>query len=436
MTQRTDVYEQRSARTPLQDAAVGIDATGASDADVARLLLRADRWGFSVIVGYRDESSLDSIRTVIEAGAILTDLTGATDVRSELIETARNAGFDHLLWHRDPSARIDFADGIGRLSSTEKFAISAPTQVDETENETVGVMVAIPAYNEADTIAEVASEVQEYADEVLVVDDGSDDDTREHARETGATVVSHESNRGYGAALKTAFTEANERGTDHLVVVDGDGQHDPSDVSKLVQAQRASGAELVIGNRFLTDSGSSVPLYRRFGLFVVNLLTNVGLGTVLRGTWVGDTQSGFRAYNRDAVESLAASDAIGDRMNASTDIIYHVHDRGYDVEEVGTTISYETDNANSQNPLRHGVVLVSNLLRLFERERPITLIGVPGFTVTLVGIGLMYVALLESLQTGTFSAGISLLAVFLALVGILACFSAIILHSIQVHLDD
>lgn len=433
MTQRSNLPGERATRARSEDAAVGIDATDLSESDLYRLALRADFYDLSLVVGYRDGSSLDAVRVAAQAGAVIIDLTDTDDVRSALRVAAEKAGFDRLLWHPTPSARIDYETSVRELRSSDEFVVPTATRGD---SEAVGVMVAIPAYNEAGTVAEVVEDAAEYADEVVVVDDGSDDATSERARRTEATVVEHETNRGYGAALKTAFEEADERDADHLVVIDADGQHDPSDVPKLVEAQRESGAQLVIGNRFMDESGTTVPKYRRVGLFVVNLLTNVGLGTVLGGRWIDDTQSGFRAYDSAAIESLADDDAIGDGMNASTDIIYHVHDRDYDIEEVPTTIDYDIENANSQNPLAHGIVLVSNLLHVIERERPITLIGIPGFAAASIGFGLVYVALIESLRTGTLSVGVSILAVFLAFVGILACFSAIILHSIQVHIDS
>lgn len=433
MTQRSNLPGERATRARSGDAAVGIDATGLSESDLYRIILRADFYDFSLVVGYRDGSSLDAVRIAAQAGAVITDLADADDAQSSLRLAAENAGFDRLLWHPTPSAPIDFEESVRQLRSTDEYVVTSSTQGDA---DGVGVMVAIPAYNEAGTVADVVTETSEYADEVVVVDDGSDDATSERAGRTDATVVEHETNRGYGAALKTAFEEAAARDADHLVVLDADGQHDPSDVPKLVEAQRESGAQLVIGNRFMDESGTTVPRYRRVGLFVVNLLTNVGLGTVVGGQWIDDTQSGFRAYDRAAIQSLAEDDSIGDGMNASTDIIYHAHDRDYAVEEVPTTIDYDIENANSQNPVSHGIVLVSNLLHVLERERPITLIGIPGFAAASVGLGLVYVALLELFRTGTVSVGVSILAVLLAFVGILACFSAIILHSIQVHIDS
>jgi glycosyltransferase involved in cell wall biosynthesis len=112
-------------------------------------------------------------------------------------------------------------------------------------------LVGIPAYNEADSIGGVVSSALPHADDVLVVDDGSADATSKRARRAGATVVAHEDNRGYGAALATLFDRAHAMDVDHLVVLDGDGQHDADDIPKLIETQRHTGAEIVVASRFV-----------------------------------------------------------------------------------------------------------------------------------------------------------------------------------------
>jgi glycosyltransferase involved in cell wall biosynthesis len=129
-------------------------------------------------------------------------------------------------------------------------------------------MVGIPAYNEERTIAAVVDSASTHVDDVLVVDDGSDDETGERARRAGATVIVHEHNQGYGATLRTIFHRAHAANVDQLVILDGDGQHDAADIPKLVAAQQSTRAELVIGSRFAGGSNTGIPAYRRFGLAV------------------------------------------------------------------------------------------------------------------------------------------------------------------------
>ncbi|WP_248905684.1 glycosyltransferase family 2 protein [Halocatena marina] len=298
------------------------------------------------------------------------------------------------------------------------------------------VLVAIPAYNEAATIGDVAQRASKYADHVLVIDDGSEDNTAVLANETGVTVVEHGRNRGYGAALKTAFETAYRFDTRHLVVLDGDGQHDPSDIPRLVAAQERTGAHLVIGSRFVDGATSNASLYRRMGLKTINALTNLSLGVIRSDSRVSDTQSGFRAYNREAVQSLATDKSIGNSMDASTDILYHAHHRNYAIEEVAVAVEYDVANASTQAPLSHGVVLVRNILKTIERERPLTALAVPGFGLTFGGLGFGYWTATNYIQSGTFPVGLALTAAFLMLVGTFACFTAIVLHALSTYFSN
>lgn len=417
-----------------QQPAVGFDATRASTSDAARVVLRAQNRGHSVIVGHGGAAS-EAVRLARYAGAITLDVSDATgeSIRSALTRAAKTYGFEGLLWHERPSEHIDYRRSVLKSESADDFVVVADTDSDRSVGQNT-VLVAIPAYNESGTIADVVGEARGVADRVVVVDDGSDDGTAKTAEEAGATVVRHDRNRGYGAAIKTAFQTAVEYDAEHLVIIDGDGQHDPEDVPKLIKAQHENDAEIAIGSRFRGES--DVPFYRRIGLVVINVMTNVGLGNIRPRSWIRDTQSGLRAYDSTAIRSIAEDDSIADHMDASTDIIYHARNRDYTVTEVGTEIDYDVENGNSQNPISHGLVLVTNLLHLIERERPITLIGVPGFAVTFLGFGFGYWTILNSLNTDTFPVGLALVSAFFTLTGVLACFSALILHSIEVHLDS
>jgi glycosyltransferase involved in cell wall biosynthesis len=233
------------------------------------------------------------------------------------------------------------------------------------------VLVGIPAYNESGTIAGVVSDARTYADEVLVVDDGSDDATRHLARAAGATVITHETNRGYGATLSTIFRHGSEMGVDHLVILDGDGQHNVADVPSLVKTQQETGAELVSGSRFNGDSDSEIPRYRRFGLTVINLLTNLSLRIGYSYKPVSDSQCGFRVYNSDAVEMMANSQGIDTGMGASLDILFQTARHQYDIVEVPTKIDYDVDSANTRNPVLHGMSLLKSLFGSVLRDRPL-----------------------------------------------------------------
>ncbi|WP_436926255.1 glycosyltransferase family 2 protein [Halosimplex amylolyticum] len=250
------------------------------------------------------------------------------------------------------------------------------------------IVIGIPAYNEEETVADVVTEALESARSVIVVDDGSDDRTAARAEAAGATVVRHGDNRGYGAALETIFETAYERGVEHLVVVDADGQHDPADAPMLVRTQQSSGADIVIGSRFVGGSQSGTPLYRRVGLAVINLIVGLSLRFGYSSSRVHDTQSGFRAYDAEAIEMLACRADLSDGMDASVDILFHAADEDCEFVEAPVDVTYDVVEANTHNPIVHGAVLVQSVLHRALTDRPVRLLGIPGTFCLFLGIAL------------------------------------------------
>src|SRR3990167_2967367 len=130
------------------------------------------------------------------------------------------------------------------------------------------IVAVIPAYKEVTTIADVLTRTRSFVDEMIVVNDGSPDNTAEVASKNGALVVSHVINRGLGAAIGTGFAFAKKRGADVVITLDADGQHDPAEIPKFIDAIK-NGADVVIGSRMISRSG--MPWYRQ----VANILGNV-----------------------------------------------------------------------------------------------------------------------------------------------------------------
>lgn len=165
------------------------------------------------------------------------------------------------------------------------------------------LLAVIPAYNEQGAIRRVAAGVREVLPEadVLVVDDGSSDRTMEEAEAAGALVVRHPFNLGIGATVQTGLRFACEEGYDIVFRLDGDGQHNPSDLPLLFAALRENRVDSVFGSRFLgTDSTMEIPFDRRLGILCFRTLV-----TVLTRQRVTDTTSGLCCLNRNAVEVLA-----------------------------------------------------------------------------------------------------------------------------------
>jgi glycosyltransferase involved in cell wall biosynthesis len=156
------------------------------------------------------------------------------------------------------------------------------------------VIAGIPAFNEQDNIADVVRGALQHATAVVVVDDGSRDLTAWNALQAGAVVIRHKRNAGKGAAVGTLFRYAVEQRADALVLIDGDGQHDPDEIRDVVGPVLAGRADVVVGSRFLTQR-SDVPLHRTLGQRAFNVMTALASG--VRCT---DSQSGFRAFGRRA----------------------------------------------------------------------------------------------------------------------------------------
>lgn len=192
------------------------------------------------------------------------------------------------------------------------------------------LVAVIPAYNEAGHIGTVVRAVRKVADEVVVVDDGSEDQTRAEARAAGAHVYRHLINRGLGGGLATGLRAALTTGADIIVTLDGDGQHVPAEVLEVAAPIRNGQADFVIGSRMLDPRG--MPPARRLANRFANLCT-----WLLFGVHVSDTQSGFRAFSRRAAESL---DLRTSRMEVSSEIVAEAARQGYRIAEVPITVIY------------------------------------------------------------------------------------------------
>lgn len=435
MSQNYVEESTRRSDSETSRPAVGLIATHGNTAELIRSVLQATREGYEVLVTYASETEPEGIDLARLLDVRIVEPDGPDADRESLLSTlaviARREGHPGLIYQFDVEESIDFERSENALADRSSYTVEAATTVrGETSPE---VLVGIPAYNEAESIGSVVEGARRYADQVLVVDDGSGDDTAARARKAGATVLEHEYNGGYGAALKSIFREAADRGAEHLVILDADDQHDPADVPRLVATQRETDAEIVIGSRFGESADTDAPLYRRAGLFVVNLLTNLSVGAVTSSDRITDTQSGFRAYDERAIRSLANDESIGDRMHASTDILYHANQRGYAVEETGITVRYDVENASSRNPLLHGYSLVNNISTTVQNTYPLLSLGLPGVTSIVASVAIGYWLVIDFLSSGQPSLALATLTVVLWLAGFLACIAAIILHVFRVR---
>jgi len=215
-------------------------------------------------------------------------------------------------------------------------------------------VAGIPARNEQQFIAEVVRKARKFVDEVIVVDDGSTDDTAEAAKAAGALVIKHETNRGAGAATRACFEEARRRGAHVLVTLDGDGQHDPDGIPQILSPILKGKSDLVIGSRFL-GFNNPIPRYRKFGINVITWLYN--LGSKLR---ISDAQSCFRAYGERALHSLNITQR---GFSFSVELLVQARQKGFTITEVPISCIYHSAS-HSANPVTHGLGVALTVVKL------------------------------------------------------------------------
>jgi glycosyltransferase involved in cell wall biosynthesis len=280
----------------------------------------------------------------------------------------------------------------------------------------------MPAYNESHVIAEVILGCKKYVDRVIVVDDGSSDNTAEIAESLGGHVVRHGVNKGYGAALKSCFKLAREVHADAMIIIDSDGQHNPDEIPRLLEPLK-HGADLVIGSRFINGNGKNVPTYRKIGMKILDIVTYLA-----GGIHVTDSQSGFRAYGKKAIENIRFK---GDNMSAGSEILLYIKDHNLKFAEVEIHCRYDLEQCSSQNPFAHGMRVTLQILKDMEFRRPLYCFAVPGMGAVTAGLFMGMMFLQDFHSGGSLSFGPILLMILIMLVGIFMVFTGIILHAIS-----
>jgi len=282
-------------------------------------------------------------------------------------------------------------------------------------------IACIPAFNEEKTIAKVILQTQKYVDKVIVCDDGSTDMTAEIAEKLGAVVVRHSRNLGYGAALNTLFREAVKLNPSCIVTIDADGQHNPSDIPKLVEPIVRGEADIVIGSRFLS-SKDNTPKYRRLGIKVIT-----GIARKISYPQITDAQSGFRAYSRRAIEELGLTES---GMGVSTEILIKASEKKLKVVEKPITISYDVEKPSKKNPLLHALDVVTSMLKHYSIMHPLTFYGLPGSIMILLGIFFGVWALEIYRSEGRLVVNLALLTIGSTLIGLLLIVTGITLFTL------
>jgi len=268
------------------------------------------------------------------------------------------------------------------------------------------------------TIGSIVALSKQYGD-VLVVDDGSTDNTSKIAEICGAKVLRHEQNLGKAKALESAFKYAFKNDYDIVVCLDGDGQHNPCDIPKLLEPILNGEADLVIGSRYIRKN---IPKYRVFGQRVLDILTNFASKTN-----VTDTQSGFRAMNRKVLELLQNFKSEG--YSIESDMIMFLANK-VRIKEVPIDVRYDVPKKHKKNPLSHGLEVLSSIIGFIGYKRPLLSFGLSGFILTVIGLIFGFWAFSTYYTTNKLPYGPSIASALFLILGLLLFTSGLILNSL------
>ena len=277
------------------------------------------------------------------------------------------------------------------------------------------IIVGTPAYNEEKYIGSIVLQARQHAREVIVVDDGSTDRTSMVAQLAGATVIRHDENKGYGAAVRSIFNEVMERDIDILVILDADSQHNPDEIPNLAEAV-AEGADVVIGTR--TIHREAIPYYRRIGQSVLSKLTRV-----LSRKKVFDTESGFRAISKKALASLDLKET---GFAACSEMISIASRKGLNITEVPISVTY-TKDSSTMHPVKHGLGVFQRIVTMISERRPLLFFGAIGTMCITAGVvlGILVVQIYYTHQA--LAIGSTLISMLFITVGVLLISTGLIL---------
>ena len=292
-------------------------------------------------------------------------------------------------------------------------------------SEVNSVTAVIPAYNERDTIGQIVRSAMQYASEVIVVDDGSEDNTGELAISAGATVIRIPKNTGKGHALGIGLSTAAMNGCNVVVCLDADGQHDPADIPRIVQPIVDGMADMVIGSRFLNqESKNLIPTYRKVGQSILTSATNFKSPVKIT-----DSQSGYRAFSKNIVSTFTYSEA---GMGIESEMVRNAVRYGARIREVPISAKYDGSKTSTYRPASHGMRVIGSIIRSVGSEHPLMYFGATGVIVFLTGLLAGLYTILHQIETSTALLVPAVISVTMIALGILFMLVALILNAIGI----
>ena len=287
-----------------------------------------------------------------------------------------------------------------------------------TKQANMKVLAGIAAYNEARYVGSIVLQARQYVDEVIVVDDGSTDNTARVAELAGATVIHHSENKGKGAAIQSILAEAKKRNPDAVVLLDADAQHNPNEIPALIKPI-AEGFDLVIGSR--EAQKDKTPRYRRIGQKVVLRSTRLASKTN-----ISDSESGFRALSPKAINELELK---ANGFAIESEMITLAADKNLKITEVSISNIY-TKDGSTLHPIVHGVDVLSRMIVMILQRRPLFFFGLAGSILLVIGLisGIRVINI--AVTTGNLAIGSVVLTALFIITGISSLFTGIILNAL------
>ena len=293
--------------------------------------------------------------------------------------------------------------------------------MNEPENNNSPKLIAgIPAYNEEKYIGTIVLKSRQYVDEVIVVDDGSADNTSSIANLAGATVIRHQENMGKGAAIQSILAEAKNKNPAVLVLLDADYQHNPDEIPDIVKPVVLDNVDLVIGSR--EQQKRKIPRYRRAGQKVLSIFSQS-----LSGEKVVDSECGFRALSSKALTELNLKQK---GFAIETEMISAATEKNLKIVEVPISAIY-TDDSSTLNPVRHGFGVLTRIFTMISERRPLLFFGIPGIILLIVGFLAGLHVLNGVYSGGVLAAGTAMVSILMVLSGVFCTFTAIILNAVS-----
>lgn len=289
------------------------------------------------------------------------------------------------------------------------------------------IVACIPAFNASESIGIVVARTKEYVDQVIVVNDGSGDNTATEAVNAGASLINHSLNLGYGSAISSCLKAGIEAGADIILTLDSDLQHTPEEIPSLVQPIIDGSCDLVIGSRFIAGNEERpIPGFRRIGITFLTRIANF-----MAQTGVTDVTTGFRAYSKHAAKTLANMRFSSD-MGASSQILIGARRSGLRIMEIQVNISYATGvKTSTQNAISMGTGILTSIIRYVAFRRPLSLIGIPGIAILILGVAGLFLLLDIFNTTRAIPTGLGMFTVATVVIGLAILLSSLFLYTLS-----